>query len=150
MIANQLEYNVTRTKAQKCRKAIQEMKDHPDPPANVHPRSWRAQREALESILAELQAELAEYDALATGAVTVVELDSISDLADGLVKARIIRGLSQQALAERLGMKVQQVQCYEADRYAGASLRRLGEVAEALGMRFEPRARMAVGVGESG
>lgn len=50
-----------------------------------------------------------------------------------LIKARIARGLSQRALAERIGIKEQQVQFHEATDYAGASLARVTQVIDALG-----------------
>lgn len=42
--------------------------------------------------------------------------------------------LSQEGLAARLGLEKQQVQRYEAIRYAGVSLERIQAVAEALGV----------------
>src|SRR5262249_646923 len=41
---------------------------------------------------------------------------------------------------ERLGLKEQQIQRYEADDWAGASLRRLIEVADAVGLRLDGHA----------
>jgi transcriptional regulator with XRE-family HTH domain len=51
-------------------------------------------------------------------------------------------------LAQRLGLKKQQVQRYEATRYAGVSLERVQQVADALGVKireqvFSPVARPA-------
>ena len=62
---------------------------------------------------------------------------SFDELANGLIKARIAAGLSQRALAQRLNLKEQQIQRYEAERYATASYRRLCEVAHALGIQVE-------------
>ena len=50
------------------------------------------------------------------------------------VEARVASGLSQRDLAERLGLKEQQIQRYEATEYASASLRRIREVVGALGV----------------
>ena len=62
---------------------------------------------------------------------------SLADLPDALVRARIAAGLSHRELAARLGLKEQQVQRYEAERYAAASLSRLREVMTALGVELE-------------
>ncbi|MHB8320387.1 MAG: helix-turn-helix domain-containing protein [Acidimicrobiales bacterium] len=51
-----------------------------------------------------------------------------------LVRARIRAGLSQRLLAERLGLKEQQIQRYESSDYASASLSRLRQVAAAVGL----------------
>jgi HTH-type transcriptional regulator/antitoxin HigA len=52
-----------------------------------------------------------------------------------LVQARIAGGMSQTDLAERLGMKAQQIQRYEASDYSGASLDRLISICAALNIR---------------
>jgi transcriptional regulator with XRE-family HTH domain len=91
----------------------------------------------MESQLADLQAEIAEYDRLKSTDLSVISINSFDELADGLIKARIAGGLSQRALADRLGLKEQQIQRYEAERYASASYQRLREIAGALGVRIK-------------
>ena len=51
-----------------------------------------------------------------------------------LIKARIAQGLSQKELAERIGLKEQQIQRYEATDYASANLSRIKEVVSAFGV----------------
>src|SRR4029077_13616089 len=102
---------------------------------DVHPRILQAEREAMESQLADLQAELAEYDRLKSADLSLITINSFDELADGLIKARIAGALSQKALAERLGLKEQQIQRYEAERYASASYQRLQEIVRAIGVR---------------
>src|SRR5207248_7774208 len=82
-------------------------------------------------------AQVHEYEQLRAGQLAVARVSSLSDLPNALVRARIAAGLSQRELAERLGMKEQQIQRYEADGYAGASLSRLREVMAALGVELE-------------
>jgi transcriptional regulator with XRE-family HTH domain len=45
--------------------------------------------------------------------------------------------MSQRELAERLGLKEQQIQRYEATEYRSASWSRVSEVIQALGLRVE-------------
>ena len=87
---------------------------------------------ALRSQIATLEAELSHYDLLKSGEITFAKAYSLESLPSALVQARIAAGMSQTALAERLGMKAQQVQRYEASNYAGASLERLIGVSKAL------------------
>jgi transcriptional regulator with XRE-family HTH domain len=54
---------------------------------------------------------------------------------EALIKARIMRNLSQKELAERLSLAEQQVQRYEATRYRGVAAERLQEVADALKLK---------------
>ncbi|MBY3101227.1 ImmA/IrrE family metallo-endopeptidase [Rhizobium laguerreae] len=98
---------------------------------------WLKQIEsnALQSQIADIQREMAEYDYLKSGAAGFTEEFSFEELPRVLIQARIARGLSQTDLAERLGLKAQQVQRYEATNYMSASLARLMEVARMLGVR---------------
>jgi ribosome-binding protein aMBF1 (putative translation factor) len=96
-------------------------------------------RAGLESQLADLQAELAEYEALRGGQVREIQLRSLKELPEALIRARISAGLSQKELAQRLGLKEQQIQRYEATRYAGANLERVQAVADALGVELHDR-----------
>jgi transcriptional regulator with XRE-family HTH domain/Zn-dependent peptidase ImmA (M78 family) len=136
MITNERQYKITRSEADRFRKAISELARAPAR-ADVHPRLLQAEREAMESQLADLQAEIAEYDRLKSADLSVISINSFDELADGLIKARIAGGLSQKALADRLGLKEQQIQRYEAERYASASYQRLREIANALGVRIK-------------
>ena len=135
MIRNERQYRITRAQAEKFEHAIAELASAPDT-EGVHPVLRKAQIDALESQLGDLKAQLEEYEALRSGQRQVQELDSFDDLPRALVQARIAAGLSQQDLAARLGIKEQQVQRYEAERYMGASLRRLIDIAAALDLRW--------------
>ena len=92
--------------------------------------------DALRSQIADLEAEMAEYNLLRLGKVSFSETCSLSELPRVLVQARIAKGLTQTDLAERLNMKPQQVQRYEATNYMSASLARLIEVASVLEVKI--------------
>ena len=64
-----------------------------------------------------------------------IALASFAELPRALIQSRIALGLSQKELAERLGLKEQQIQRYEATEYAGASVQRIQEVIQALGLQ---------------
>jgi len=142
MIANELQRRVTQTAIRELEEALarldEDAKDRPE---------WirKGLREGMESQLADLRQELAEYDALRAGRVRVLELDSLDQLPEALIRARIAAGLSQKELARRLGLKAQQIQRYEARRYAGASLDRVQKVADALGMQIHERVVLPTG-----
>ena len=63
-------------------------------------------------------------------------MTSLLGLLPALIEARIAAGLTQLALAERLGIAEQQVQRYEATTYAGVSIERIQAVADAVGLRI--------------
>lgn len=60
-------------------------------------------------------------------------MNSIVDIGLRLVVLRRALGLTQGELAERLGVKRQQVQRWESSAYRTASLERVGRVADAIG-----------------
>ena len=136
MITNERQYRITKRKERDFREAIERFDALGSEPSDVHPRIRQAEREAMESQLDDLRAELAEYEGLKAADLSVISTASFDELADGLIKARIAVGLSQRVLAQRLGVKEQQIQRYEAERYASASYQRLCQVSHALGVRI--------------
>jgi DNA-binding Xre family transcriptional regulator len=127
MITNQRQYLIAQSQAARFRHAIAA----PDA-QGLHPKAVKAMRAALCSQLDDLEAELAEYDALSQGQITALEADSILGIGAALIKARIARNLTQKQLAERLAVAEQQVQRYEATQYRGVAAERLQQVADAL------------------
>ncbi len=131
MIANERQYRITKSEATKFTEALSRL-DTVESHRSDEMR--RIMREAVQSQLEELREQLAEYDALRSGKVAVLEIEGLQDLPLALVRARIASGLTQKELARRLGLKEQQIQRYEATRYRGVSLERIQQVAEALGV----------------
>ena len=133
MIKNDRQYKITKAAAAKFVEALKQLDSGATPPApGVDPAIERAEREAVRSQLDDLRAELRDYEELASGKVSLFELGSLADLPEALIRARIAAGLNQKGLADRLGLKEQQIQRYEATDYQQASLARLLEVARAL------------------
>ena len=91
---------------------------------------------ALKSQIATIEAELSHYDLLKSGEITFAKAYSLESLPSALVQARIAAGMSQTDLAERLGMKAQQIQRYEASNYAGANLERLINISKVLNVHI--------------
>ena len=134
MIKNERQYRITNAQAEKFAAAIRE-KELAPPDKHVHAKLRDAELNALRSQLADLREELEEYEALRSGRRRVVELRSFDDLPRALIEARIASGMSQEELANRLGLKPQQIQRYEATDYMGASLARITEVVRALSIQ---------------
>lgn len=134
MIKNERQYRITKAQAARFARALSQLAEGPEETTQVHPLLRKAQEEALRSQLADLQAELAEYEAIRSGKRGAFELESVEELPGLLIRARIAAGLSQKELAKRLGLKEQQIQRYEATEYASASLARVMEVVRALGI----------------
>jgi len=129
MIKNERQYRITKAAARRFSDAL---KANGIPAPHVDPIIARASVDAAVSQLADLESQITEYEALKSGRLEVVEVESLGSLADTLIKARIAAGLSQKDLGARLGLKEQQIQRYEETNYAGASLARLIEIANGL------------------
>jgi len=133
MIKNERQFRITKSQADKFSQALSQLVASPQSP-QIHPLLRKAQEDALRSQLQELQAQLDEYEALRSGRQQVLEVESFADLPRALIQARIAAGLSQKQLADRLGLKEQQIQQYEATEYASASIARVQEIIRALGI----------------
>jgi len=133
VIANERQYRITKAEAERFEQAIAQGDGALD---NLDPRLRQAMREGLKSQLDELREQVAEYEALRSGKVAILEVEGLRDLPEALIRARIASGFTQKQLAQRVGLKEQQIQRYEATRYKGVSLERIQEVTEALGVKI--------------
>ena len=134
MIKNERQYKITKAQAVRFSNALESLRQHPNNDDSLHPLIAKAQEDALCSQLADLESELSEYESLRAGQFHWDSLKLVADLPSILIKARIAQGLSQKELAERIGLKEQQIQRYEATDYASANLARIKEVVRAFGV----------------
>ncbi len=131
MITNERQYRVTKAALGRFEQSVQHLKEQPL--NGLHRRLRQAQIEASQSEVEVLRDQLEDYEKTRSGEqAPAVELEVLKEVPRALVQARIAAGLTQKELAQRLGLKEQQVQRYEASCYASASLRRLQEVADAI------------------
>jgi DNA-binding transcriptional regulator YiaG len=109
--------------------ALREAEQNPmQLPAILH----QAEMDGIQSQILALELEIAEYEAVSNTAPDKATLHSFEDLPEALVRMRIIRGLTQQELAEKLNLKPQQVQRWESGAYNKATFKRLLLVMQAL------------------
>ena len=134
MIKNERQYKITKAQAVRFSNALESLRQRPRNDDSLHPVIAKAQEDALRSQLADLESDLSEYEAIKSGEFQLDSLKVVADLPSILIKARIAQGLSQKELAERIGLKEQQIQRYEATDYASANLARIMEVASAFGV----------------
>ena len=132
MIKNERQYKITKSQIAKFEAAIHELAAR----NGAKSRLRKLEEDALQSQLDELRNEVEQFEALQTGGPKPIHMESLDELPRALVEARIAAGLSQKELAERLDLKVQQIQRYEATDYCSASLTRLIQVAKALGVNI--------------
>jgi DNA-binding XRE family transcriptional regulator len=131
MIANEREYRITKAAVKKFEQALKNFDERPAAHPGAHPRLIKAEKEGIASQLATLRRELREYERLRAGRVRI-SLREVDQLPKKLIQARIASGLTQEALAKKLGLKRQQIQRYEATEYASASLSTIRQIAQAI------------------
>jgi DNA-binding transcriptional regulator YiaG len=129
VILNKRQLRITRAWQHRFQRELEEARDNP---AQLSPRLHRATLEALESQIADFKAEIAEFEKLGSVKPDALELGSLADLPELLVKMRVVRHLSQEELAAQLRVRAQQVQRWEAGGYRRATFHRLLQVADAL------------------
>lgn len=136
MIKNERQYRITKAQVARLDRALAELTQSSDKEGNIPLLLLKAEREGINSQLTDLCAELKEYEKLKDGKYVIPRLDLFTEFPLALIKARIAKGLTQKELAERLGLKEQQIQKYESTEYTSASLSRIKEVAQALGIKW--------------
>jgi HTH-type transcriptional regulator / antitoxin HipB len=146
MIQNERQYRITQTKLKEFERDLAAINPPPGslpcqgspdgslakPAPNLHPRQIVGWTNSYNLTIRQLKQEIAEYEQLKSGNISTFILGSISDLPTTLIKARISTGMTQKELAEKIGIKEQQIQRYEASHYSSASFDRLRSIASAL------------------
>ncbi|MBD2168403.1 helix-turn-helix transcriptional regulator [Calothrix membranacea FACHB-236] len=106
----------------------------------AEPERWKLHRDSYQSQVDELKSEISEYERLIncdTSKPLKIKIDSLNKLPNAFIKARLAAKISQQELADRLGVDEQRVQEYEDTDYQCASFVEILEVSAALGVEFE-------------
>ena len=134
MIKNERQYKITKALARQFEEALTEVRQRASH-KGVDLSARQLEEEALKSQLADLRSDLEAYEALRSGRQNVIEVKSLADLPVALIQARIASGMSQRELADKLGLKEQQIQRYEMTEYASASMNRVLEIAGVLRLK---------------
>ena len=132
MIRNEAELTATSDilKAFKNRLA-----EHKKTHGNVKPGDMQyLVRQGLDGQIEELEFEINAYQSLIEK--RSVGLRELTELGPVLKMARIVKKMSQKQLAEKLGIKQQQLQRYESKDYHNVALDRVAQVVEVLDFDF--------------
>lgn len=91
---------------------------------------------SLVDLASRLRERAVDYTLVRDGFKKHFPVESLDDIGRALVYARIARGMSTNALANRLGIGVTEVERHEDTEYEKAELWVVAEVADALGLSF--------------
>lgn len=98
-----------------------------------------ARKQTLAAELLRIEESIDRYESITRGNSDPSDTQDALELGLLPILVRLSRGLSQKDLAEILGMREQQVQRYEKDRYATISLQRYQQILDRLEVEVEPR-----------
>ena len=132
MIQNEHQYKVTQNKLKDLEQASSELSAIKN---TLNPRQFSSRKKGLQLKIDSLNQEIEEYNSLKQK--TSIKISSIQDLPIALIKARIALGMTQKELAEKMGVKEQQVQRDEANQYSSAGFHRISEVARVLNLEIQ-------------
>ena len=138
MIKNEQQYQNTLDCLRRFEKSVAELAGNES--LKSDPVRWQLYRDSYQSQVDELQAEIVEYERLMNcdqNKPIQIKVESLNKLPDALIKARIAAKMSQQELAEILGIEAERVRQYEDSDYQCASFVEILDVSTALGVEFE-------------
>jgi DNA-binding XRE family transcriptional regulator len=141
MITNERQLKITKSRLEGFQDALAQLQASKRP-EDIDPLLWKAEQDAIKSTIEELEDDVNDYERLKAGKVKSVKVTSFDDVPRALIQARIAQGYTQKDLAEKLGVREQQVQHDEEILYSSASLSRLKRVAEVLGLEVEGKATL--------
>ncbi len=140
MIATDRQLQRARMALAELREALQA--EQAEPPQDVAPQLAGAALAGIQGQIDELDASIAQFEALRTGSLHSLRLTNLLEVPSILVAARLAAGLNQAELADRLGVSPQQVQKDEAGDYERATVERLHTVAAMLDVRIDGYAQL--------
>jgi ribosome-binding protein aMBF1 (putative translation factor) len=143
MIYNERQLKITKSRLEGFQESLAQLKVSKRP-QDIDPLLWKAEQDAMKSTIEELEGDIKQYERLKAGKVKSVKVASFDDVPKALIQARIAQGFTQKDLAEKLGVREQQVQHDEEILYSSANLSRLKRVAEVLGLEVEGKAKLLV------
>jgi ribosome-binding protein aMBF1 (putative translation factor) len=127
MIENDLQLRVSKTKLAEFKTTLQTLEQDQLPK-----KAKTVRRNATLSLISELEEDIQTFEHLRGSNTEILNIHDLEELPNQLIQARVARGFTQAELAAKLKMKPQQIQRYEASKYASASLSRVLEVARVL------------------
>jgi len=132
MITTDQHYEATKARMARFEEALAHAEDRAE---ERHPLLQQVLRKNTETALYEMYGDLIEYDERRGVNARAWLLGEPVELPWALIRARIMAGLTQEDLAERVALTNGSIRQYEATQYAGVEWDRLRAIATTLGLR---------------
>ena len=149
MIKDEFQYEVSQEWVEKFKKSIAAMERDEEAKRRDFLK-WDAGRGAVQCHVDKLEAEIAEYERLMNcdkSQSIEITVENLTELPFALIKARMAAKITQQELAEIIGIDPERIKQCEDKNYQCASFVEILEVSAALGVEFKT-AVMEVDFGE--
>ncbi len=149
MVLNDFEYQTTKERLEGFKRALAMLRAPDNELKKNKPFMWQLNIDALLSMINDFTEQMRDYEELINrdeSQPIVFEIDSIEELPRALIKARIASKISQQEMADKLGISEKQFQQYEDYEYEQAPLNQLLEVGHILAIKIQPKTTLAVAV----
>jgi len=132
MIKNERQLKITKSQLEKFKKHLSLIESLESAKKT---RLIKCEEEAVREQIQIFENEINGYQSLWASKKTIPILESIERIPHALIEARLSLGLSQKDLADRVGLKEQQIQRYEATEFETASFARIKELIKALDLK---------------
>ena len=132
MITNQRQYDITTEWIERFEQSVAVLRDRANEGDENARQLRRIEVAGMLSQIETLREQFAEYDALRSGPPTTLRAESLAELSVALIKARIAAGLTEQQLAEQLGVPAERVEHDEDNDYQTSSFAHVTQVAAVL------------------
>lgn len=134
MIRSEQEYRKALTRLEQDRAVLEEQKAELEK-LGIQGEELTRALQPIQSFREQLREEVEMYERMKRGDLGA--LRNLTSIGRWLIGVRIAKGLTQQQLAERLGVAPSQVSRDETNDYHGISVDRAQRILETLGVRFE-------------
>jgi len=139
MIKDEFQYEVSQEWVEKFKKSIAAMERDEEAKRRDFLK-WDAGRGALQCHVDKLEAEITEYERLMNcdkSQSIEITVENLTELPFALIKARMAAKITQQELAEIIGIDPERIKQCEDKNYQCASFVEILEVSAALGVEFK-------------
>ena len=139
MIKNEKQYKITKKKLEEFTEAILKKQNSHDPLSATD----QLILISLQDMQEQFVNEIAVYERLKTNTSFRLDERSIDELPELLIEYKVQSGFTQKEFSQKIGMKEQQLQRYEAENFNSISFKNLLKILHAIGLEITVRGTIA-------
>jgi HTH-type transcriptional regulator/antitoxin HipB len=133
MIKNEKQYKITRNKIAEIQQEIVRIKAAYDEGIPAEKELILVSLKVMEN---QMEEEMAAYGNLKKKKTRLLKARRISDLPSVIIEYKIHSGMTQKEFSQKIGMKEQQLQRYEAEDFQSISFKNLMKILQAIGLEI--------------